>query len=204
MNVEGVRGLEVILAWGNLVYPLLCCTPPKLPLPCREQEQTSSTKSDSLTDTHAHTHKYQATKAHLRSRLASFQSRSINLKIWRVNMSCLRSAEREQVRKRYVLKKFFKCALKSKILLNKWKVISIPYHHDLNVQLLSSLPTSFLFHLTPPFPRSLIPPTISILEDDSQCVSPQQLVVVNNPEWLHLRVHVPTLLYTDNMSKKRQ
>lgn len=108
------------------------------------------------------------------------------------------------MRERYVLKKFFKCALKSKILLNKWKVISIPYHHDLNVSLLSSLPTSFLFHLTPPFPRSLIPPTISILEDDSQCVSPQQLVVVNNPEWLHLRVHVPTLLYTDNMSKKRQ
>lgn len=32
---------------------------------------------------------------HLRSRLASFQSRSINFKIWRVNMSCLRSRKGE-------------------------------------------------------------------------------------------------------------
>ena len=54
--VQGVKGLEVKLAWGNLVSPLLCCTPPELPLPHREQEQTSSTESVRLTRTHTHTH----------------------------------------------------------------------------------------------------------------------------------------------------
>lgn len=60
-----------------------------------------------------------------------------------------------------------------------------------------------LFSVIPSLPPSLIPPTISILEDDSQGVPPQQLVVVNNPEWLHLRVHVPTLLHTDGRIRKR-
>lgn len=43
----------------------------------------------------------------------------------------------------------------------------------------------------------MVPFTISILKDDPQYVSPQQLVVVNDPQWLHLRVHVATLLHTD-------
>ena len=38
--------------------------------------------------------------------------------------------------------------------------------------------------------------TISILKDNSQHVSQQQLVVVNNPQRLHLRVHVTTLFHT--------
>lgn len=59
-------------------------------------------------------------------------------------------------------------------------------------------PTSF----NPKPPSSLIPHTISILEDDSEGVSSQQLVVVHNPEWLHFRVHVPTLLHTDGRTKE--
>lgn len=37
--------------------------------------------------------------------------------------------------------------------------------------------------------------TVSVLEDDPQGVSLQQLVVVNEPERLHLGVHVTTLLH---------
>lgn len=48
----------------------------------------------------------------------------------------------------------------------------------------------------------LIALTVSIFEDDSQHVSPQQLVVVNNPEWLHLRVHVPTLPHADERMRE--
>lgn len=54
----------------------------------QEEEKQSWQKSVSLTRTH--------TKTHLRSRFASFQRRSINLKIWRVNMSCLRSRSKSQ------------------------------------------------------------------------------------------------------------
>lgn len=67
-------------------------------------------------------------------------------------------------------------------------MISIPRHHDLLAEA----------------PPSVIPPTISILEDDSEGVSAQQLVVVNDPEWLHLRVHVPTLLHTDGGMRGRR
>lgn len=42
-----------------------------------------------------------------------------------------------------------------------------------------------------------VPLTVAILEDDSQHVSHQQLVVVNDPQRLHLRVHVATLFHTD-------
>lgn len=40
-----------------------------------------------------------------------------------------------------------------------------------------------------------VPLTVSILEDNSQHVSQQQLVVVNNPQRLHFRVHVTTLFH---------
>ena len=90
-----------------------------------------------------------------------------------------------------------------------------------NYSLSFILPSSFTFHNTHPsiltslfFPRSLplnfsdltfpllepppslSPRTVSVLEDDSQGVSPQKLVVVDDPQRLHLRVHVPTLLHT--------
>lgn len=44
--------------------------------------------------------------------------------------------------------------------------------------------------------------TISILEDNSQHVSHQQLVVANNPQRLHLRVHVTTLFHTDGWKEQ--
>lgn len=116
--------------------PLLCCSSPELPLPHREQEQTSLTKTVRLTHVHTHAHRcVWAQKTHLRSRLASFHSRSINLKIWRVNMSCLRSRKREWVRKKeQKFSQFQKVDL---------KVISTPHHHDSIY--LPSLPTLFSF-----------------------------------------------------------
>lgn len=42
-----------------------------------------------------------------------------------------------------------------------------------------------------------LPPTVAVLEDNSQHVSHQQLVVVNDPQRLHLRVHVTTLFHAD-------
>lgn len=45
--------------------------------------------------------------------------------------------------------------------------------------------------------RRKVPPTVAILEDDSQHVSHQQLVVVNNPQRLHLGVHVAALFHAD-------
>lgn len=47
-------------------------------------------------------------KPHLRSRLASFHSVSINLKIWRVNMSCLRSGKYVKTKEKYQLEYFQK------------------------------------------------------------------------------------------------
>lgn len=93
-------------------------------------------------------------QTHLRSRLASFHSLSISLKIWSVNMSCLRSGKCVKTKGKHQW---------SPLLKLVWKV----------------------------------PLTVAILEDDSQHVSHQQLVVVNNPQRLHLRVHVATLFHTD-------
>lgn len=44
--------------------------------------------------------------------------------------------------------------------------------------------------------------TISIFEDDAHCVSSQQLVVVNNPQRFHFRVHVLTPLHTGREIEK--
>lgn len=128
----------------------------------QEEEKQSWQKSVSLTRTH--------TKTHLRSRFASFQRRSINLKIWRVNMSCLRSRSKRQD--------------------EYWKSVSVWKKRQYLARRMTFLLPSLCHFLlllisTFPNPPPLIP-TVSILKDDSQGVSTQQLVVVNNPEGLHL------------------
>ena len=40
-------------------------------------------------------------------------------------------------------------------------------------------------------------PTVSVLEDDAEAVSTQKLVVVHDPQRLHLGVHVATALHTE-------
>lgn len=75
---ESESGSEVQLACGDVALLAL------LPLPHREEEQT--TPKDQI-------RRYADVETHLRSRLASFHSRSMSLRIWSVSMSCLRSGE---------------------------------------------------------------------------------------------------------------